>query len=174
MTPLLFSLTFGFACKKKPVPPPPVVEETVVEAPKVEEPKVEPKVEPTIVERLTANFQRVYFDLDQSLLNGESKQALDENISIMQQETDLKIEIQGHADERGTTEYNVSLGQKRADRVAQYFTLQGIAPSRIKVVSYGEEDPQTSGNHEEAWSKNRRCEFIIVWSENPNIKGSMD
>ena len=173
MTPIVFSLLLGFACKKKPTPAAPVVEEPVVEEPVVKEPeKPSPKIE--VVERLTANFQRVYFDLDQSILNEESKKALDDNITIMQTETALKIEIQGHADERGTTEYNVSLGQQRAERVSQYFTMQGIAPSRIRVVSYGEEEPQISGNHEEAWSKNRRCEFIIIWSENPNIKGSTD
>ncbi|MEC7986286.1 MAG: OmpA family protein [Myxococcota bacterium] len=173
MTPIVFSLLLGFACKKKPAPAAPVVEAPVVEEPVVKEPeKPSPKIE--VVERLAANFQRVYFDLDQSLLNEESKKALDDNITIMQTETALKIEIQGHADERGTTEYNVSLGQQRAERVSQYFTMQGIAPSRIRVVSYGEEEPQASGNHEEAWSKNRRCEFIIVWSENPNIKGSTD
>ena len=173
MTSLFLSLILGFACKKKPKIAAPVVAEPVVEKPVVEEPE-KPSPQTEIVERLSANFQRVYFESDQSLLNDESKNALDENISIMQTETALKIEIQGHADERGTTEYNVSLGQKRAERVSQYFTMQGIAPSRIKVVSYGEEEPQVSGNYEEAWSKNRRCEFIIVWSDNPDIKGSTD
>ena len=173
MTAIFFSLLFGVACKKKPEPTPKVIEKPKVEEPKPE-PKTEPKIEPEIIETLSANFNRVYFESDQSTLNAESKSALDENVEIMQKETKLKIEIQGHADERGTTEYNVSLGQQRAERVAKYFTMQGIANSRIKIVSYGEEKPSDLGSHEGAWSKNRRCEFIIILSGNPNIKGSVD
>ena len=173
MTAIFFSLLFSVACKKKPEPTPKVIEKPKVEEPKPE-PKKEPKIETEIIEKLSANFQKIYFELDQSTLNEESKRALDENVEIMQKETDLKIEIQGHADERGTTEYNVSLGQQRAERVAKYFTAQGVASSRIKIVSYGEEKPSDLGGHEGAWSKNRRCEFIIIWSENPNIKGSAD
>ena len=93
---------------------------------------------------------------------------------IMQKETQLSIEIQGHADDRGTTEYNVTLGQKRAEKIAQHFTLQGIAQSRIRIVSYGEEQPVAKGSSEAIWSQNRRCEFVIVSTNNPDIKGTVE
>ena len=121
-----------------------------------------------------ANFQKVYFDLNSSDLNDESRAALDENISIMLKESNLSIEIQGHADERGTTEYNVSLGQKRGTKISEYFTMQGVSSSRIKVISFGEERPAVQGSSEAAWSKNRRCEFVIIRSDNPNIKGTVE
>jgi peptidoglycan-associated lipoprotein len=92
----------------------------------------------------------------------------------MQKETRLNIEIQGHADERGTTEYNVSLGQKRAEKISQHFTMQGIASSRIRIVSYGEEKPVLEGSSETVWSQNRRAEFIILRSSNPDIKGTAE
>ena len=98
--------------------------------------------------------------------------ALDENIIIMQKETSVNIQIQGHADERGTTEFNVALGSKRATKIQQYFLMNGIAQSRIEIISYGEEVPVAVGSSEEAWSQNRRCEFVITNTKNPNIKGT--
>ena len=173
---VIFSLLFAtFACKKKPVVQPvePVVEPEPKPEPKPEPVVVESKPDP-IIERLVANFQKVYFDLNSSDLNDDSRAALDENISIMLKEPSLSIEIQGHADERGTTEYNVSIGQKRASKISDYFTMQGITSSRIKVISFGEERPAVRGSSEAAWSKNRRCEFVIVRSDNPNIKGTVE
>ena len=97
---------------------------------------------------------------------------LPENAEIMQKHPDIRIEIQGHADERGTTEYNIALGQRRAKAVSDYFVAQGIAPSRLKIVSYGEEKPLTAEQNEMAYSKNRRCEFVIIWGGEAEVKGS--
>ena len=175
MNTVFLSILFACsACKKKPIekPPEPVITEKPEPKP---EPKIEVEPEPDpIVERLVANFQKVYFELNSSDLNDDSRAALDENISIMLKEPNLSIEIQGHADERGTTEYNVSLGQKRGTKISQYFTMQGISSSRIKVISFGEERPAVQGTSEAAWSKNRRCEFVIIRSDNPNIKGTVE
>jgi peptidoglycan-associated lipoprotein len=168
----ILSLFIGCSgCNPKPPSPPAVIEEAKEEEEVVEEKE---ETEEEIVERMAANFQRVYFDVNSSDLNNESRAALDENLEIMQKETQLSIEIQGHADERGTTEYNVSLGQKRAEKISQHFTMQGIASSRIRIVSYGEEKPVLQGSSETVWSQNRRCEFIILRSSNPDIKGSAE
>lgn len=168
----LFSLFIGCSsCQPKPPPPPPIIEEPKEDLP-VQPTKEEIATE--AIEQMKANFKRVYFDLNSADLNDESRAALDENLAIMQKVTELSIEIQGHADERGTTEYNVSLGQQRADKISQHFTLQGIAPSRIKVVSYGEERPAVQGSSEAIWSQNRRCEFVILRSDNPEIKGTVE
>ncbi|MAA79934.1 MAG: peptidoglycan-associated lipoprotein [Deltaproteobacteria bacterium] len=170
---VFLSLLIGCSgCKPKPQEKPPVLEEeTVIEEEEVQEKN---ETEEQIIERMVANFQRVYFDVNSSDLNAESRAALDENLEIMQAETQLSIEIQGHADDRGTTEYNVTLGQKRAEKIAQHFTLQGIAQSRINIVSYGEEKPVVKGSSESIWSQNRRCEFVIVSSNNPDIKGTVE
>ena len=117
-----------------------------------------------------ANFQKVYFDLNSSDLNDESRAALDENISIMLKESNLSIEIQGHADERGTTEYNIALGQRRADSVKQYLLTQGVPLSAVETVSYGEERPVVSGSSEEAWSQNRRAVITIFINIKISIK----
>ena len=159
-------------CNPKPPEEPAVLEEPNL--PEEETQEVVEETEEQIIERMVANFQRVYFDVNSSDLNDESRAALDENLEIMQTETQLSIEIQGHADDRGTTEYNVTLGQKRAEKIAQHFTLQGIAESRIRIVSYGEEKPVVQGSSEAIWSQNRRCEFVIVSSNNPDIKGTVE
>jgi peptidoglycan-associated lipoprotein len=121
---------------------------------------------------MARNFERVFFDLDSTTLNAEGKAALDENASIMGQYTDLKLEVQGHADERGTTDYNLALGQKRADAVVQYLLARGISSSRVKSVSYGEERPLDGQSTERAWAQNRRAEFVIVWSADAPVQGT--
>ena len=171
---VFLSLLIGCSgCKPKPQEKPPVLEEKNIPEPEEVQEEQE-ETEEQIIERMVANFQRVYFDVNSSDLNDESRAALDENLEIMQTETQLSIEIQGHADDRGTTEYNVTLGQKRAEKIAQHFTLQGIAQSRIRIVSYGEEKPVVQGASEAIWSQNRRCEFVIVSSNNPDIKGTVE
>ena len=162
---LSFWAVMAIGCKKPvaeppPPPPPPVVKEA-------------PKVLPKEVIRMAANFQRAFFELDSALLNQEAKSALDENVEIMQKNPGLRLEIQGHADERGTTDYNLSLGQKRAQAVSRFITGHGIDTSRLKVISYGEERPLEGGLSEHAWSQNRRCEFVIIWTDNPDVKGTL-
>lgn len=147
-------------CKKKPAPP-----EAPIAAPPAPAPAPAAAPVPEPVVEMVKNFQRVYFDFDSAALSSDSKDALSENASIMQANTDIKVELQGHADERGTTDYNLALGQRRADAVRRYLSAQGIAGSRITVVSYGEEKPLERGSSEGAWTKNRRAEFRITWGE---------
>jgi peptidoglycan-associated lipoprotein len=166
---LLVPLVLLLGCKscKKDVEPPPIVEPPppVQEAPK-------PAPAPEAVQRMAKNFSRVFFEFDSTTLTAEGKAALDENATIMQEFSDIKLEIQGHADERGTTDYNLALGQKRADAVVQYMLAKGISSSRVKSVSYGEERPLDGQSTERAWSQNRRAEFVITWSGNAPVQGT--
>lgn len=127
---------------------------------------------PEYVQQMAANFSRVYFDYDASVLNAESKAALTANAEIMQKFADLKLEVQGHADERGTTDYNLALGQKRADSVVTYLRGMGVSSARVKVVSYGEERPSASGTSETAYAQNRRAEFVILYGGDGNVQGT--
>lgn len=129
---------------------------------------------PPAVKQMVANFSRVYFDFDSATLSSSSKTALAENAGILQDNPDIKVEVQGHADERGTTDYNLALGQKRANSVQSYLSGQGIAKSRITTVSYGEERPLQDGASETAWSKNRRAEFRITWGGEGGVQGTVN
>jgi peptidoglycan-associated lipoprotein len=102
----------------------------------------------------------VYFDVASSTLTSESQATLEANLSCYQ-EYSSNIKIEGHCDERGTTDYNLALGQRRADAVKRKLTADGVAMSRISTVSYGEERPVDSGHDEAAWNKNRRAEIQL-------------
>jgi len=91
----------------------------------------------------------------------------------MRQHNDIKVEVQGHADERGTTDYNLALGERRASAVYSYLSgAGGVSSARLKKISYGEERPLASGSAEAAWSKNRRCEFVITWGGVQSVRGT--
>jgi peptidoglycan-associated lipoprotein len=91
---------------------------------------------------------------------------------MMSKHSSMKIEVQGHADERGTTQYNMALGQRRVNQVIRYMESNGISSSRLRAVSYGEESPLTMGTDDDAWSQNRRAEFKITFGGTDYTKGS--
>lgn len=101
----------------------------------------------------------VYFEFDKFNLNSKSLQTLKSAVSAMKDNQSIRITISGHADERGTREYNLALGQRRADAVKDYFVLSGIDINRISVKSYGEERPISYGSDESSYAKNRRAEI---------------
>jgi peptidoglycan-associated lipoprotein len=104
----------------------------------------------------------IYFDFDASEIRSDAKQALDAKLPVLSKNTAVKIRVAGHTDERGSDEYNLALGQRRAAAAKRYLTDRGIDPSRIEIVSFGEERPADSGHDESAWAKNRRDEFEIT------------
>ena len=159
---LVFVLLLG--CPKPPPPEPPPPPPPVVEEVKPEE--------KAAVQEMVQNFSKVHFEFDSSELASDSLDALKANAGIMQKFTGIRVEIQGHADERGTTEYNLALGQKRATAVRDYLVNMGVADSRLKIVSYGEERPAVSGHSETAWSENRRAEFRVIAGEAP-VQGTV-
>ena len=98
----------------------------------------------------------VYFDFDKFNLNSKSLQTLKSAVSAMKDNKSIRITIAGHADERGTREYNLALGERRANSAKDYLMTYGISSDRISVLSYGKERPVDSGSNPLAWSKNRR------------------
>ncbi|HUF77241.1 MAG TPA: peptidoglycan-associated lipoprotein Pal, partial [Longimicrobiales bacterium] len=110
----------------------------------------------------TTMSERIYFDYDRAEIRADSRAALDRKTRIMRDEPTVRIRIEGHADERGSTEYNLALGNRRADAVRAYITAAGISSSRIEIVSFGEERPIERARSESAWSRNRRAEFMVT------------
>jgi peptidoglycan-associated lipoprotein len=155
-------------CKKKPEPTP---EPEVIPQPEPE-PEPEPEPIPESVLQMVQNFERVHFEFDSGKLSEDAMSALSSNVAIMQANPEIKLQLQGHADERGGTDYNLALGQKRASVVRGYMETSGISASRLTVMSYGEEAPLVGGSSEQAWSQNRRCEFIITWGASEAVRGS--
>lgn len=103
---------------------------------------------------------RVFFKFDSSALSEQSKKVLDETANWLKNNKDINILIEGHCDERGTREYNLALGQRRADAAKKYIVSKGIDPIRIKIISYGKERPAVVGKGEAIWSKNRRSVIV--------------
>lgn len=104
----------------------------------------------------------VYFEFDSSTVRDDMKLVLDNNIEWLKKRQDVKIELQGHADEKGTNEYNIALGERRAHTIKKYLVDSGIKEAILSTISYGEERPADIGHTEEALAKNRRVEFVIV------------
>lgn len=104
-------------------------------------------------------MQAVYFDFDKSTLKDDSKAVLSRNAEWLRGNPQVRVQVEGHADERGTEEYNLALGERRAEAVKSYLTSLGIEGNRLNTISYGEEKPADPGHGESAWSKNRRADF---------------
>lgn len=104
----------------------------------------------------------VYFDFDKFALRADAKIALEHNADLFKEFPDAIVRIEGHCDERGTVEYNLSLGEKRAQATMDYLAGLGVNVSRLSIVSYGKERPVDQGKNEDAWGKNRRSEFKII------------
>jgi peptidoglycan-associated lipoprotein len=150
-------LVMAPGCKKKP-PAEAATEDAV--APVAATPEAQ---RPAHIDELITNFEKVFFDTDSSELDIASRGVLDRNAAILQEHVDVKVQVQGHADERGTVDYNLQLGNERANAVKNYLVGQGVGPDRIAVISYGEEMPAATGHHESSWAQNRRAEFVVAW-----------
>jgi peptidoglycan-associated lipoprotein len=114
-----------------------------------------------------ANLKIIYFDFDKSALTIGSIENLRENADYLKKNPRMKVVIEGHTDNRGTTEYNLSLGQRRSMKVKEYYVQFGVEGDRIATISYGKENPIELENNELAWSKNRRAETRVL-SRNQN------
>ncbi len=130
-----------------PPPPPPIEEEKPVE---VKEQEVEPLV-----------LSDVFFDFDRYNIKDQYKDVLEENAEMLMKRPDATLMIEGHCDERGTNEYNLALGEKRAKAVMDFYIAYGIDAGRLSMISYGEERPFAMGHDEEAWAKNRRAHMVV-------------
>jgi peptidoglycan-associated lipoprotein len=104
----------------------------------------------------------IHFDFDKYDIRPEDAEVLKENAALLMKYPKVKIQTEGHCDERGTSEYNLALGERRANGAKKYLISLGISPDRISTISYGEERPLDAGHNEEAWAKNRRGHFVIL------------
>ena len=107
----------------------------------------------------------VFFAFDSSSLSAEAQAALDTQVAWLKKHDDVNVIVQGHCDDRGTREYNLALGERRANAVKQYLVSQGIEESRISTISYGKERPAVLGNNEAAWAQNRRAITVVSAAE---------
>ena len=108
----------------------------------------------------------VFFDYDESSLRSDAESLLRQKANILRASPAVRIRIEGHADERGSTEYNIALGQARAEAVRQFFISFGLDASRFNMTSFGEERPLAQGSSEASWARNRRAEFVITAGAN--------
>ena len=154
----------GCSSKKKTTEPVVVKKETPTQPQRPSAPAVVPKAPEKTEESVPRDlaFTTIYFDFDKSDLKTDQRAALSKNAQLLSRYESVKIRVEGHCDERGTEEYNIALGQRRADAVVNYLTNYGISSSRIRSISYGEMRPADSGNTESAWAKNRRAEISIT------------
>jgi peptidoglycan-associated lipoprotein len=109
---------------------------------------------------MAAYFQDIYFDYDQFNLGPEAKAALNKMGEWLLKNSSTQVLIEGHCDERGTAEYNLALGERRAHSAKQYLAQLGVNADRISTISYGEERPQDPGHTDAAYAKNRRCHVL--------------
>jgi peptidoglycan-associated lipoprotein len=140
---------------------PKAAEEQKAEPPKTEIPK---PVEGTTEKKAEAalSFESVYFDFDKSDLRQDARDVLNKNAEALKAKSYLKIKIEGNCDARGSAEYNLALGERRAKSALQYLLTLGIAADRVSVLSYGKEKANADANDESVWSKDRRADFVIV------------
>jgi len=122
--------------------------------------KKEPGIEGIVLE--SKMLKDIYFDFDKYDIRPGDAEILKENAALLKKYANVKIQIEGHCDERGTIEYNLALGERRANNTKQYLISLGVPPDRISTISYGKERPLDSGHNEEAWAKNRRAHPIIL------------
>jgi peptidoglycan-associated lipoprotein len=104
---------------------------------------------------------RVFFDTDQYNLRPDARATVDRWAAWLQQYPNVNVTIEGHADERGTREYNLALGDRRANAIRDYLIALGVAPSRLATISYGKERPAVPGSNEAAWQQNRRGVLVV-------------
>ena len=178
MAAVVMAVTAGACGKKvapiaKPMPPPAVGGAPPPPEPPrpVDEPvpvPPEPLSEDLVASKSLDDLNRdsplkpVFFDLDSSELNSAAQATLQENAGVLKQYGTWQITIEGHCDERGTAEYNLALGERRALVARDYLVSLGIGASRVRTVSYGKEFPFDPAHDEAAWSKNRRAHFVIT------------
>jgi peptidoglycan-associated lipoprotein len=179
MAALLVSMTAA-ACKKnappvaRPMPPPGTTGGATTGVPPAPpEPVSEPVPVPAIPEDTLAGrsldelnrdspLKPIFYDLDSSDLSADAQQALQANAELLKQSATWQITVEGHCDERGTAEYNLALGERRANTARDYLVSLGIPATRLKTVSYGKEFPFDPAHNDAAWSKNRRAHFVIT------------
>ena len=167
---LLASIAVMFSacatCKTKKIE-----EEKVAPPAAMSEPaKITPETPPVVADNLSSEqilavgdrLDPIYFDFDKYKLKDLSRDQLTKNAQWMKDNPEAVIRIEGNCDERGSNEYNLALGERRAASAKKYLIYQGISPNKLETISYGEEKPVCDGHYEGCWWKNRRDDFVII------------
>jgi peptidoglycan-associated lipoprotein len=145
-----------------PAPAKPEVKEEMVQERVVQEAPTTVKEEPRAAEQPMVSLENIYFDFDSYVLTSQARETLTRNAELMVKNGSINVQIAGNCDERGSDEYNLALGEKRANSAMNYMTTLGVPAERLSTISYGKEKPLDPGHDEAAWAKNRRDEFTIV------------
>ncbi|GAB7220433.1 peptidoglycan-associated lipoprotein Pal [Vibrio comitans] len=132
--------------------------DTTVVSPMTEEEKLAEERE--MAEKALRENTTLYFPFDNSTISSEYEEMLSAHALFLSENPDVKVTIEGHADERGTPEYNIALGERRANAVSNYLQASGVQADQLSIVSYGEEKPLELGQSEEAYAKNRRAVLV--------------
>jgi peptidoglycan-associated lipoprotein len=122
--------------------------------------KKEPGIEGEVFQ--SRLLKDIHFDFDKYDIRPRDAEILKGNAALLSKYPTIKVQIEGHCDERGTNEYNLALGERRANNTKKYLISLGISQDRISTISYGEERPSDPGHNEEAWTKNRRAQSIVL------------
>jgi peptidoglycan-associated lipoprotein len=149
-------------CSKKAAEEPPATTPPPAEPP-VEQPQTPPETPTTPPEtpaETAISWQDAFFDYDKSDLRDDARAALDADGKLLRDNANARVTIEGHCDERGTPEYNLALGERRAAAARDYLVAAGIDAGRVEIISYGEERPFATGSDESAWAQNRRAHFV--------------
>jgi peptidoglycan-associated lipoprotein len=186
VAPVLAATVLVVACKKQPPPPPaptgPTAEElakmradsiaaaqrradSIAAAQRAAE-EARAAHERAVAEAKATLQEMVFFDYDKSDLRPDAQTVLRRKVAVLRASPQVQLQIAGHADERGSEEYNLALGNRRAEAVRQFLVGFGLAESRFSIISYGEEKPLAMGHDEASWARNRRAEFVITAGEN--------
>jgi peptidoglycan-associated lipoprotein len=118
--------------------------------------------QPSLQELFDAAVKDAYFDYDKADIRTDAKDALAQTAQFLRSNPQVKVVVEGHADERGSTEYNLALGDRRAAAAKQFLVSLGLSADRMETVSYGKERPFCSASTEECWQQNRRAHFVLA------------
>ena len=171
----LAAVALVVACSPKPAPEPPppppaasptptvvTLEPTPAPTPKPTPVSAEEDIKKMTLDKVSSYLKPAFFDYDKADLRGDARDVLAANAAWLKSHPTIMFTIEGHCDERGTAQYNLALGDRRANSAKEYLVSLGIDAGRVKTVSYGKERPFATGHDEDSWAKNRRAHFVVT------------
>ena len=171
----LAAVALVVACSPKPAPEPPppppaasptptvvTLEPTPAPTPKPTPVSAEEDIKKMTLVKVASYLKPAFFDYDKADLRGDARDVLAANAAWLKSHPTIIFTIEGHCDERGTAQYNLALGDRRANSAKEYLVSLGIDAGRVKTVSYGKERPFATGHDEDSWAKNRRAHFVVT------------
>jgi len=159
---LAVAVLFSACAKKQVAPVKEVAPAPQVIPPPIQEPTMPPaEKQPPVIEEKPIALEDIFFDLEKYNIKDQYKSVLTKNAELLMSSSSKKLLVEGHCDERGTSEYNMALGERRAKAVIDFYTSYGVKGDRLTWISYGKERPFDPGHDEAAWAKNRRAHMVL-------------